>query len=643
MFVFDQLNQDRRLAALAAGIVVGLLVLLGGLWWVQIVASKRYEANLQKQSFRTVRVPALRGKILDRNGIALADNRPQYNVNLYFEDLLDLFTFEYTNTVRKAYLAQNPEVKRIPQADRNTLWMEARYRAVSNIAHRVTSALGQPRILEKQRFATHYTSFPYVPFPIASHLTPQQVAMFAEQLTAIQGLEMESQATRVYPHKTSASHVLGYVKKLTQPGEDEDFTYKYCLPYFTGVSGIEGLFDAELQGRAGVKSLLVNSMNYRQREEILRPVEPGKDVQLTIDLPLQQAAEKALATVMPNVRGAVVVMDVRNGDVLALVSAPAFDPNAFPNGISHADWARLNDEKHSHIFNRATMGLYQPGSIFKIISGLACLEAGVLNPDTPVFNPGHAVIGKRKIDDTAPAGDYDFVRAFKKSSNTYFIHYALLAGLPKLLETGHRFHLGERTGVLPQQESAGYFPRYEEVRGAWSAGNLANVSIGQEITVTPIQMAVMTSSIANGGKVFWPRLVKQAGSRMPASLSPSFMAGGVREDLNLAPQHVELLHRAMAADVDDSDGTGREAFLPGFRIGGKTGTAEVKRGKALEDKITWFASFGPVENPRFAVVVMVQSGASGGRTCAPVARKIYESIQKREMGSANLTQMSQFN
>ncbi|MFN7138963.1 MAG: penicillin-binding transpeptidase domain-containing protein, partial [Limisphaerales bacterium] len=457
MLVFDQLRKDdARLQVLAAGILLAMLLLLGGLWWVQIVSSKRHEASLKNQSFRSVRVPALRGHIYDRNGKVLAENRPRYDVNFYLEEILDYSRYMFTNNVVPQFREENPEyrdrTKRIPPKTINELVVEARYRAVSNITYQVTLACQQPQVLDRKRFLNHLANYPYMPFPIAQNLNATQVAIFSERFNAVRGLELEVSPIRTYPNGNSTAHILGYVQRDDRPDEDDEMTFKYYLPDFAGRTGIERIFDSELRGKAGVKSLLVNNVGYRQREEIVKPTQSGKNVTLTIDSELQLAAEKALATAQANVRGSVVVMDVRNGDLLAVVSLPAFDPNAFPNGVSHAEWTRLNDPKYSHILNRAIHGAYPPGSIFKIISGILALENGV-NPKEKMYNPGYFAdpqrIGRRTIKDTAPAGEYDFERAFKLSSNTYFIEHGLRAGLPKLIEVGRRFHLGERTGVVP--------------------------------------------------------------------------------------------------------------------------------------------------------------------------------------------------
>lgn len=625
MLIFDQLKkEDRHLRSISLGVLSGLAILLAGLWWVQIVSAKRYEANLKNQSFRSVRVPALRGKIVDRNNQSLAENRPRFDVNIYLEDLRPQFTREFANVAR-AFTNRTPGLK-IRGKVLDEVNREARYRVASNITAQITSKLQQPQILDVARFATHYKQQPYIPFPVLQNLTPKQRAIFAENFTGLTGVEMEIQPMRTYPGGSSAAHLLGYIQRHDQPASDEEIACKYYLPDFIGRTGVEASFDTALRGNAGVKSLLINNLGYRQREEILSPTEPGKNLALTIDFRIQRAAETALAAAMANVRGAVVVMDVRNGDVLALASAPAFDPNIFPTGVSLTEWNRLNNEKYSHMFNRATYGAYPPGSILKILTAIACFENNVMNPSETIHDPGYfedrRLLGNRRIESLAPAGDYDFRRAFLKSSNTYFIHFGLKAGLKKLVEVGERFHLGESTGILPGEEVSGNFPHSNRLTGKF-AGDTANICIGQgEVTVTPIQVAAMISAIANGGKLFWPRIIRdlRPADTTDADLN-SFQPGSLRADTRLNPRHLKIIHQAMLADVEDSDGTGSAARVEGFRIGGKTGTAE-----GTKEQTTWFASFGPFENPRYAVVVMVQAGASGGGTCAPVAGKIYKAI-----------------
>jgi penicillin-binding protein 2 len=340
-------------------------------------------------------------------------------------------------------------------------------------------------------------------------------------------------------------------------------------------------------------------------------------------------------------RGAAVVLDVQTGDVLAMASAPTFEPERFMGRIKEEDWAALNDPVQRPLLNRATQENYHPGSILKMLTGLAALEMEAIDPRA-TFNveadpsrPGRGCIhvGTRKIEDTAPPGPYNFKKALVHSSNAYFIHHGLKPGvLQKMIMLGQKFHLGERTGILPRQETAGEFPGQDDLVRHWQFGDTANLCIGQgKVSTSPLQMAVMTAAIANGGQVFWPRLLMRLEPADPQSTERAAeQPPRLRDNLGVKPENLRLVREAMLADVEEQGGTGREAAVPGLKIGGKTGTAEVERAGRMVDKTTWFASFAPVDQPKWAVVVMVESGASGGKTCAPVARKIYEALVKRE-------------
>jgi penicillin-binding protein 2 len=462
------------------------------------------------------------------------------------------------------------------------------------------------------------------------------------------------QPARVYPHRTTAAHLLGYLQRDDAPA-DEDTFFNYRMPDFKGATGVERAFDELLRGRTGIKTVLVNSLGYRQSENVWTPAEPGQNVHLTIDLAIQKAAEQALRSGPEGAqtRGAVVVMDPGNGDVIAIASNPTFDPNQFIQGLSHDELNALLDSKLRPQINRASAGVYAPGSVFKIVVALAALESG-LNPKERIYNPpdpadpahGHIYVGKRKIRDTATPGDYDFQRGLIKSSNTYFITNGLRAGVDHILELGKRLHLGERTGIPIGQESAGILPTREwqqaNLGGAWFDGNTANLCIGQgEIAVTPLQVAVMISAIANGGAVLWPRLVARVEPQDPFSSDQrvEYPAARVRDRLNVSKRTLDIIREAMHADVHDAEGTGRRAFVPGLQICAKTGTAQIMHGRKIIGHTVWFASFAPYEHPRYAVVVMIEldegMGGSGADTCAPLAHQIYLAIQKREQAKPN--------
>jgi penicillin-binding protein 2 len=650
MLIFDQLKKnDPQLRLLASVVLGGLLALLGGLWWIQVVSAKDYQTHLETQSFRTVRIPAVRGTILDRNGKVLAENRPSYSISLYLEELSDLFRKEYkqlrpVKTIPapfwKAWLGFNSvetQYVRLKEEQVQALTWQARYNVASNVVRQLATRLQQPLALDFTNFCSHYTNRLALPYPVLKNLDAAQIARFEEQFSGALGAGLAMQPMRAYPHGTTAAHLLGHLQRddnISIEGEDAYFSYR--LPDYRGVVGIEFGFDQQLRGHAGAKSVLVNNLGYRQTESVWDPAEPGHNVVLTIDLRIQQAAEQALRRVMPRVRGAVVVMNVTNGDVLAMVSEPAYDPNDYIPRLSPQVGARLADPVMRPEYNRATQENYAPGSIFKTVIGLACLEAG-LNPKDTIYNPGYIYVGPRYIGDLAQAGEYDFRRAIARSCNTYFITNGLrYRVIEQVVALGQRLHLGERAGLPTRQEAAGILPSLSRVRSGWRDGDTANVCIGQgEVAVTPLQMAVVTSALANGGKVLWPRLVQRVESPDPASGAPPevFPPGLVRDELGVRARNLQILREAMLDETENPEGTGTRVLVPGLRICGKTGTAQVmdEQNRRKGDNL-WFISFAPYEQPRYAVVVMVEveSGGSGGGTCAPVARDIYATIQRIE-------------
>jgi penicillin-binding protein 2 len=657
MLIFDELKKnDPQLRLVAMVLVSGLGLLLAGLWWLQIVSAREYESHLETQSYRTVRIPAVRGKILDREGRVLAENHPRYNLCLYLGDLQKPFKTAYDQRLTQARDAQKQAIamqekklgRSLAKAERKSfalttdelekLQKQSRFAVADNLVAQIGQRLGQPLTLDAAEFERDYETRLALPCTILANLNETQIARFEEQSSGELGADLELQSVRTYPFGATAANLLGYLQRNEDSAEGEDAFFSYRLPDYRGVVGIEAGFDAQLRGRAGAESVLVNNFGYRQSEDIWSQPQPGENVVLTIDLDIQRAAEASLARHQGvDARAAVVVMDVQNGNVLAMVSSPTIDPNYFVGGLTLEEFqkeaALLNDPKLRPQINRATQQNYAPGSIFKAVVALAALENG-LDPNATIYNPGYIYIGRRVIRDTAPPGEYDFKKAIMHSSNTYFITNGLRAGIESIVRIGEKFHLGERTGLLTHQETGGIFPTLDGVHSDWHDGDTANICIGQgDIAVTPIQMAVAYSAIANGGKVLWPRLVDRLEPQDPAAGESvtDFPAGLVRDELGVHPRSLKILRNAMLAETEDPEGTGHAALVPGLRICGKTGTAQVMNEQnQVIDHTTWFASFAPYENPRYAVVVMVESGSSGGGTCAPIAHDIYETILKKE-------------
>ncbi|HSY18641.1 MAG TPA: penicillin-binding transpeptidase domain-containing protein [Candidatus Acidoferrales bacterium] len=664
MLVVDELKKnDPQLRLLALLLAGGLFILLSGLWWVQVVSAREYQNHLEMQAYRTIRMPAVRGKILDREGRVLADNRARYNLSLYFDDLNDQFQKEYdhlrpVNVVTKAppfwqFWSHAKTVTtnraRLNKKQMDGLMWQARYNVVSRIMSQVSQRLGQPLALDFKKFVFSYQSERAMPFTILTDLDGGQIARFQENFTGDPGANLVLQSVRCYPGGTTAAHLLGELRQDDSSLDGEESFFNYRLPDYRGITGVEGKYNSELHGHAGGSSVKVNSMGYRQSEEVDVPPVPGHNVTLTVDLDFQRAAEAALAAYSQKhqvtANAAVVVMDVRNGDVLAMASSPTFDPNDFAQGISAEKYARLQELQAEK--NRATFENYAPGSIFKTVVALAALENGLnpeeyfrvqANPENPA--KGIYYVGKRGIKDTAPPDNYNFKKAFIHSSNSYFINLGLNhTSIDSIIRMGKQFHLGERTGLFMNQETRGNFPTPERIlpSSGWRDGDTANLCIGQgEIDVTPIQIAVMISAIANGGTVWWPRMVAKIEPQDPSTgeVATNFPAGLVRDRLTVHLRSLNILRDAMKDDVASSEGSGRDAAVKGLNIAAKTGTAQVQDERnRLTGHNYWFASYAPYESPKYAVVVLVQSateGGSGGTTCGPIAHDIYEEILKKE-------------
>ena len=665
MLVFDELKKnDYQLRLIAVMLVAGLLVLFVGLWWVQVVSAREYQNNLETQSYRSIRLPAVRGKILDREGRVLAENHPRYNLSLYLDDMRTAFDKAFGESLKAARAVQKQRIaaeekklgRSLNKAERKTFAFTpeelqqmreaARLRVANDVVARVSEKIGEPITLDAKKFERAYETRLALPYPILPNLNEEQIARFQENYTNGLGADLELQSVRRYPLGTTAAHLLGYLQRDDQSQEGEDPDFNYRLPDYRGLVGVEAGFDAQLRGRAGGESVLVNNLGYRQSENIWSQPAPGHNLVLTIDLDLQSAAEMSIASHQgADVHAAAVVLDVRNGDVLALASSPSVDPNDYIEGFTAAELARKDDENLRPEINRATQENYAPGSIFKPIIGLAALENG-LNPNkfydvqADPLKPGKGCIyvGKRKIGDLAAPGEYDFRRAIMRSSNSYFIFNGLNTGIDKIIALAEKFHFCDKADLPTRQETSGDLPTMQRVHDGWTAGDTANVCIGQgEVAVTPMQMAVAFAAIANGGKVFWPRLAMRLEPQDPASAetATNFSAGRVRDDLGVSARNLRTLHNAMLAETEDPEGTGKAAVVGAeLRICGKTGTAQVQdEHNRIIGHNYWFASFAPYENPKYAVVVMVQSTTEvgfGGSICAPIAHDIYEAILKKQ-------------
>ncbi len=648
MLVFDELKKnDPSLRLVALVLAAGLCILIAGLWWVQVASASEYQNHLVTQAYRTIRLPAVRGKILDREGRVLAENQPRYNLSLFLDDLRQPTYNDYTNLLHWARESQKRKIAdaeksfghslskaelkayRITPEQLERLRQIARERVAENRAQAIGEIIGAPVTLDAKEFNKHYARSLALPFPLVKKLDATQVARFQENYTNGLGADLELESVRNYPNGNTAAHLLGYVSRNDDSQDGDNASFNYYLPDYEGQIGIEAGLDAELRGHAGEESVMVNSLGYRKAENIENEPEPGRNAILTLDLDIQRAAENSiLAHQGAAARAAAVVMDIRNGDVLAMVSSPTINPILNENSA-----AFLNDEKLKPAINRATQENYAPGSIFKPIIGLAALEAG-LDPNANIDNPGYIYVGRRHITDLAKPGKYNFRRAIMDSSNTYFITNGIRTGIDRIIAMAGKFQFGQKIGLHTRQETSGSLPTHERVHHDWRDGDTANLCIGQgEISVSPLQMAVAYAAIANGGTIFKPRLVMRTEPQDPAQGGgvKTFAAAQVRNLIGVSARNLKVLHDAMLAETEDPEGTGGAARVAGLKICGKTGTAEIMdEHNRKTGRTTWFASFAPYAQPRYAVIVMVENGTFGGPTCGPIAHDIYEALLKKE-------------
>src|SRR5215469_2592326 len=349
MLIFDELKKnDPQLRFVAAALAAGIFILLIGLWWVQVVSAGEYKSHLETQSYRTIRIPSMRGKILDCQGRVLAENSPRYNLDLYFDELSADFQAQYAK-IRPPRAVQSSlpiwefwkrpaaGVKKTAPLTKSqiyTLQWYARYDVASNVIAKMSQTIGRPMTFDYKSFARAYLSSLYVPYPIAQSLDSAEVARFEENYSGAMGVDLDVQSTRVYPLGKSAADVMGYVTRDDTSTDDQDAIFNYRMPDFKGVIGVEGAYDKYLHGRAGAELVMVNNYGYRQTENIGSEPEPGHNVVLTIDLDLQRVAEESILKHHGvNAMASVVVMNAQTGDVLTMVSAPAIDPNYFTHNL----------------------------------------------------------------------------------------------------------------------------------------------------------------------------------------------------------------------------------------------------------------------------------------------------------------------
>jgi len=567
-----------RYGFLAAMIGIVFSIIAGQLLYLQIVKGKYFRKKSSNQSVRKLWVPALRGGIYDRNGILIAGNKPAFNIDVNVDDLSKR---QMTNLVK-----QTSSMLRKPE---NNVWA---------------------RLNPKKRL-------PYTDARLAEDISFSNVVRVAELLNEIPEVKIRVRPLRYYPEGIFASHIIGYMGKVP-PNHPKLLSHEYSMHDKVGVSGIEKICENLLHGRNGKKIVQVDrSSRYVETLDYLPPV-PGYDVILTIDAKLQ----KAIETAMSNITGAAVAINPKNGELLALVSKPGFDPAIFAGIVSPKSYKALVNDKKRPMFNRAISSKYTLGSVFKIITAIAGLETGVIKPNTVFHDPGVFRLGGMRVRNyrNHTYGTMGIEYALRVSCNTFFCSFATKIGVKNLANYARLLAFGKKTGIELPAESKGLLGdrawKRKYKKASWYPGDTVNMSIGHGfLIVTPIQVANMIATVGNGGIWHQPHMI--SGYSFNGNFKP------VKKDSRSIPvpitqKNLNIVRKGLWQVVNTKNGTGRRCKLPGISIAGKTGSAKLNN-----QTLAWFAAFAPFENPEIAIAVVVENATSGGRDAAPIARAAF--------------------
>ncbi len=594
------LRERLRLGALLAVLFGALLYLGAALHREQIDEARQHASALDGNSIRRVRLPATRGRILDRDGTPLAESVPCYALGIFVEELRQRGA--WSNTVQ----------------------------AVDALVDELAAALGRPREITREDIAIHIHRRRPLALTAWRNLTDADLARIAETPVPFRGVDIQILPDRIYPQGDCAAHVIGYVGR-GQPAppvsddpseEDAAEDFDYYLPDLVGRSGIEHSLDASLAGVPGGELVRIDASGYKHAASIGRAPRDGADVVLSLRLPWQRLAEELLG----GRRGAVVVVDVRTGEIPVLASSPRYDLSEFLPTLRPDTWKRLLEDPDHPLVNRATQAIYAPGSTLKPFVALAALDAGTTTPGRIIECGGAFSLGGERVLKCGHRyghGPIDLETAIEQSCNVYFCQLGTELGYePRLRAALADIGLGERPALeIPAR--AGLLPsdawKRRVHRDGWRHGDTANLSIGQGfLCVTPLQMALATAAIANGGDLLAPRLVL---SPRPAG-DPGRT---VVRHLPWKPSSLAAVRRGMHRVIDAKQGGGRNAHVDGLELAGKTGTAEYATRDGIR-KNTWMIAYGPYRAPAYAMAVIIEDGDTGNKTAAPVVRHLFAAM-----------------
>ncbi|MEG0860550.1 MAG: penicillin-binding protein 2 [Pseudomonas sp.] len=593
-----------RVVVGAVAIVLLICVLIARLYYLQVIQYEYHSTLSENNRVHVQPIPPTRGLIFDRNGVIIADNRPSFSLSMTRE--------------------------------RSGDWQQ-----VLDVIVEVLELTPDDRTLFEKRMRQGRR--PFEPVPILFELTEEQIARIAVNQFRLPGVEVVAQLVRHYPQGAHFAHSVGYVGRINEKELKTLDPVNYSGTHHIGKTGIERFYEPELHGQVGYEEVETNA-----RGRVLRVLKrtdpiPGKDIVLSLDIKLQEAAEAALG----GRRGAIVALDPNTGEVLAMVSQPSFDPNPFVTGISFKAYADLRDSIDRPLFNRVLRGLYPPGSTIKPAVAIAGLDSGVVTASSRVFDPGYYQLPNydHKYRNWNRSGDgwVDLDLAIMRSNDTYFYDLAHKMGIDRLSSYMNKFGLGQKVSLDMFEESAGLMPTREWKRAtrrqAWFPGETLILGIGQGyMQTTPLQMAQAIALIASKGKWNRPHLAKTIEGLPPVDDNPM-------EDIVLRDKSdwARVTH-GMEQVMHNARGTARAAAAGAqYRIAGKSGTAQVvaiKQGEKYDrNKVqerhrdhALFVGFAPAENPKIVVSVMIENGEAGGRVAAPVMRQVMDAWLLDENG-----------
>jgi len=569
--------EAQKIAIASYLILLGFLIILLRLWQLQLLQGDEFRKTSESNRLRIIPVSAPRGIIFDRNGIPLVKNTPYFCASIMPEE------FHNANIPYLAGVLHIPEDELREKINRKA-------------------------------------QSPFTPVRLKEGLSYDEVSYIEARRSDFPGLFIEIEVSREYLYGGIGAHAIGYLGKLT-PGQSKDPEFKDVPPNaFIGQWGVEKLYDRSLRGTPGQRIIEVDAIGREIRLLKENPSVKGADLSLSIDIALQKAAEDAFE----ERTGALVALDSDSGEILGIVSSPAFDPNRFAKGVSPAYWNEIMNDKKVPMLNRAIQSQYPPGSTFKIITAIAALEEGV-SASASVTCSGGMFLGSHRFGcwKKEGHGTVSLHRALVESCDVYFYNAGRTVGFDKVHDYALMFGLGEATGVGFGKERKGLIPNTEwkrkERKEPWWPGETVINSIGQGyVATTPVQMAVMINAVSNGGNVYKPSIVKLSGPVLVRKAA-------------VKPETLELVKKALEGVVNEPGGTGHAAHSNTVVIGGKTGTAQVvgikKDSKYLAEQHrdhAWFVAFAPVDKPKVAVSVLVEHGGHGGSAAAPIAKQAIE-------------------